>query len=770
MFSSSTSVLSRSSSGNEETGKSSMTSFGSSAKGIVPISTPVNKKRPDAHPYAASSGLKLFIQGPYDCVLAVKRDLQDHLKFLLQVQRYAEAWKLIDQHPEIVDVADGRKDHSSAPSSPASTTHGQNDNGLMNFFADEHASSLAALHSAVEEEKLRIGELWLQRLVGAGEWAEAGRVAGQVLGARGNRWEHWVLIFAQAGRFDEITPCIPPISRNELIATTVNVPSLAYEVVLGHYIGANSQHLKELLELWDPNLGLYDTRTISAAVETRLESEDLQEGTQDWTILLESLAKLNLAEGRAREALKCYIRVQNADAAMRVVREEKERLADVIKVEDIPGLLTLRINEEQTRAAPLNQLDELSREAIQLLVKEAYRGTLVPGTVIRELERRDRPSKPFIFVYLRALWHGTEVKGDHTAQQRRKGMFDLQKAQRHTLVEDHANLAVELFAEYDRDLLMTFLRASEVYSYEKAAAICEQRDLIPELVYLLAKTGQTKRALFLISDLGDVSQAIAFVRENPDLWDDLLEYNINKPAFFQSLLSEVSTIVDPVQLVRRIPNGLEIDGLKEGVANIIRESDIQYSISEGVAKALKSEVSSSMDMLRAAREKGLKFEITYECQADADLTVVGSPTQVDGGNFKHADISTITDEFEHEEELQSGHCVGCWEVFHEDDKFTHYFFPYCYFSKHSETLMFTTGQDMLVGFACGHIFHLSCLMKANHHTFDNGTVSRLQNQLGYGGSNDDSEYSGRTERWKVAHAHIIRGVATGGCPHCHHAV
>ncbi|MGG6499098.1 UNVERIFIED_CONTAM: CLH domain-containing protein, partial [Bacteroidetes bacterium 56_B9] len=78
---------------------------------------------------------------------------------------------------------------------------------------------------------------------------------------------------------------------------------------------------------------------------------------------------------------------------------------------------------------------------------------------------------------------------------------------------------IRLFAEYDRDLLLTFLKSSEVYSFDKAAEICEKRHYIPELVHILSKTGQTKRALFLIiGELGDVSQAIAFAKEHPDLW------------------------------------------------------------------------------------------------------------------------------------------------------------------------------------------------------------------------------------------------------------
>ncbi|KAK3949433.1 hypothetical protein QBC32DRAFT_316814 [Pseudoneurospora amorphoporcata] len=48
----------------------------------------------------------------------------------------------------------------------------------------------------------------------------------------------------------------------------------------------------------------------------------------------------------------------------------------------------------------------------------------------------------------------------------------------------------------------------------QAAQECESRNYIPELVYLYSKTGQMKRALYLIIErLGDVSRAIAFAKE-----------------------------------------------------------------------------------------------------------------------------------------------------------------------------------------------------------------------------------------------------------------
>lgn len=54
---------------------------------------------------------------------------------------------------------------------------------------------------------------------------------------------------------------------------------------------------------------------------------------------------------------------------------------------------------------------------------------------------------------------------------------------------------------------MDFLRASNYYSLERAYKICVSRDLVPEMVFLLGRMGDNKRALNLIIErLGDVER------------------------------------------------------------------------------------------------------------------------------------------------------------------------------------------------------------------------------------------------------------------------
>lgn len=629
-----------------ENGKASVKSPPGSI-GNVRVSTP-SRRWPEHNPFLTTPGRKIFILSPYDCVLAVKRDLSDHLKWLIEHEEYAKAWELVDEHPSI---AGGSDDRSSVPSSPS--TPGAGPSSLADFFADDAASQTTvsaatkAQDSIAEKEKRRIGDLWLQQLVAKEDWIRAGQVAGKVLGTS-SRWEHWILAFAQANHFDEITPYIPSTDMKPAL------PSFVYEVVLGHYIANDPHRFRGLLDLWDPEL--FDVKSVKRAIENKLESgsvnemsvEDGEQG-RDWRILMDGLAKLQLADDRPREALHCYILLQNADGAMSLIRDY--HLGDAI-ADDIAGLLMLRVSREQMKEASLQDLEDSSAEVVRLLVDQAYQGVVHPDTVVSQLQHQDAAYRPFLYFYFRGLLQSRSTSPQKPMSRADRRKLDQQAEEGKLIVERYGDLAAALFADYDRELFMEFLRSSSSYTYETASGICEEKGYIPELVYLLSKTGQTKRALFLIiGELGDVSQAISFTKENPDLWDDLLDYSMDKPKFIRALLEEVGTAIDPIQLVHRIPNGLEIEGLRDGIGKMVKEYEIQHSISDGVAKVLRGEVATGMDALRAGQKKAVKFDVAAS----------------DKSGKVRIQVEDVDEESESESgEIKPGHCAGCRDGFAED--------------------------------------------------------------------------------------------------------
>jgi len=674
------------------------------------------------NPATLTHGMKIFIQSPYDCVLATKPTIADHLTWLDNHAKYEEAWTLLDRHPEAV----GTLSESSLSSAPSTPTKGRGTSqdlvraqtSLQDFFADDGSDTTASgphnFNSHAQKEKRRIGERWVQQLVAAGDWSKAGRVCGQVLGTSAS-WEHWVWVFAQANKYDEITNYVPSTQIRPPL------PSLVYEMILGHYISHDIPRLQDLLDRFPPEL--FDPSSIISAIQTRLKSSDMREDTteggqpgRDWHVLIQSLAKLYLADGRPRQALGCYIRLQDADAAMSLI--STHHLVDAIS-DDIPGFILLRVTKAQQKSAPLSELEAATLEPIHLLVEEAHHGIVPPDAVITQLEHKPG-MLPYLFFYFRALWNGATTLSPSTAPSSER----LAAAEGKALVSDHADLAVSLFAEYDRPLLMTFLRTSQTYNLGLASQICEQRNYIPELVYLVSKEGRITQALRLIIDqLGDVSQAIAFAKEQNDasLWDDLLDYSMNKPSFIRGLLEEVGTAINPIKLVRRIPEGLEIEGLRQGLQKMMRGYEIQHSISEGVARVLRGEVAAAMAERGRGTRRGIRF----------DITAGHAQPKSRGAEHVNGDTAAAAEQHKkgaqhHPTKIKVGHCAGCGKAFHQDGTS----FPPLLYSTlpktstplrpshqpqtHQLTPPSPTEPNPLLSFPCTHTFHLPCLISSNH--------------------------------------------------------
>jgi hypothetical protein len=647
LFSSAASVRSRTGSADNFPGMSSRKPSSTLGSPSVRVQEP--------SPMAASPGVKIFVQSPYDCVLALKRDLSDHLSWLLDHKQYKDAWELVAEHPEVITVSN---DDVSSDGGQRTPTVVNRQSSLADFFADDTASQTTvsgtrAQKNAIEHESRRIGELWIDQLVEDNDWPAAGQVAGRVLGAS-PRWEHWVWKFAQAGRFDEITPHIPTKPLHP------RLPSIVYERLLGHYLIRDRVRFKNLIDSWEPDL--FDIGNVTEAIERRLSNDDIREDSvedgiqgRDWRILLDALAKLSVAGGRPEEAVRCYFQLHNADAALSLISEY--HLVSSI-ANDVPGFVTLRVSRSQLKSGDLADLQENASEAIRMLVDESINGAIQPSSVVRQLEQKGDSYQPFTFLYLRALWQG---QGTDTRSHRIRQRLELQGR---LVVEEFGDLAVSLFAKFDRTILMEFLRASRSYSYEQATTECEKRQYYPELVYLLSQTGQTKRALnLIINSLEDVQFAIEFAKEQEDveLWDDLLEFSMDKPRFIRGLLEGVGTAIDPIKLVRRIPEGLEIEGLRDGIGRMVREYEIQSSISEGVARVLRGEVATGMELLRSGRAKAVKFELEEQSEKVVEASQPAEQKlKVDSDAQKEDDGDS--------NDPKPGHCVKCVKAFHEGGK------------------------------------------------------------------------------------------------------
>ena len=75
-------------------------------------------------------------------------------------------------------------------------------------------------------------------------------------------------------------------------------------------------------------------------------------------------------------------------------------------------------------------------------------------------------------------------------------------------------------------------------------------------------------------------------------------------AFIRVLLENVGVEINPIRLIRRIRDGLEIPGLRAAVIKILQDFNLQISLLEGCQTILDSDIMDTMDGLQSGQMKG----------------------------------------------------------------------------------------------------------------------------------------------------------------------
>jgi hypothetical protein len=133
-------------------------------------------------------------------------------------------------------------------------------------------------------------------------------------------------------------------------------------------------------------------------------------------------------------------------------------LAEAVE-DDIPSFIGLRVPSGKVDEMTAEELDEATSEAITLLVDEAQHGLLRPDIVVEQL--LSKKLNLYIYFYFRGLWKGDGIQ-EHSGENVDRLVMDSQ-----SLVDNFADLAVHLFATFDRALLMQYLKTSVSYTFEK---------------------------------------------------------------------------------------------------------------------------------------------------------------------------------------------------------------------------------------------------------------------------------------------------------------
>ncbi|KAH8421247.1 hypothetical protein KR009_006604, partial [Drosophila setifemur] len=369
-----------------------------------------------------------------------------------------------------------------------------------------------------------------------------------------------------------------------------------YEMVLYEFLKFDVNGFLNLIKEWPSQL--YDSLAVINAIHDNFRKQNANE-------LLESLALLYSYQGDYESALRMYLKLQNKDVFELIRRHE---LYNVISTLIIP-------------------LIELDRElALRILLDK---NKIKPELVVHQLEHNPE----YLYWYLDYL---QKVDSSNVFQHR----------------------LVSLYAIYDREKLLPFLRRSKQYGIQEAFAICKREGYYPEMVFLLGCMGGVKAtdALnIIIHSIKDITMAIEFCKEHDDndLWNVLIDESTEHPEIVTNVLDGIVDYVNPEVVVGRIKMGQTIPNLRKSVIKILWHYNIQE------------------DMLFTSHQ--IQLANYFDCHSE-----------------------TIA--LQRRGQKVSNELV-C---------------PQCQFT----ILVKSIAHNSIVGFKCGHIYHESCFGPANIHCKD----------------------------------------------------
>ena len=419
----------------------------------------------------------------------------------------------------------------------------------------------------------KAGTHYLHHLVGKKEYGEAANLLPLVAGNSGKQWKFWIYRFFREKQLRLIAHLIP--------TDDPRLEDTTYQLVLIEFLQFDTEKLKDTVKNWLENgiIGKEMKKVLLTAI-TRRNSKNAEEQLPVDPYLLDTLISIHTSEGQFDLALSICLELRK-DTVFELI--EKHALhAKILK--DIPNLMKF----DHVRTVEL-----LKRNTQHLPVTE----------VVKVLNG----NKEAQYQYLHAI-----ISEDSQ------------------LIKDYEDLLIELYADFDRPQLRKFLVQYRNWDLDKALDVCQSRGLVEESVTVLKKVGNYRRALELILlELHNVPMAVEFLQEvrDDEEWDYLIATASKSAEMIGDLLDAVGGEVDPIRLIRAIPENLHIEGLRDKLVHIISDYRLQMGILERYNIVLLSDCVTLQESLVRESSRALELHERAACQLCGD-PLVGEELQL----------------------------------------------------------------------------------------------------------------------------------------------
>jgi len=420
-------------------------------------------------------------------------------------------------------------------------------------FARENSSELVR-HSVKEIEGLYMREL-LSKGTPDG-FSEAGKLCSSICGSDSKVWDQTIKSFHDLNQLKFLLPHLPKRVDG------FHLKKESYDFILNEFMKNDTVSLFKAIK--EIPFKLYSLQNITEQVIRSLANDPKN------LVLNETLAELYTNMGKFEEAVSIYLDYN-----------DKAKIFSLIRSNNLVAILRDKVDR-------LMKID--ADETSQLLVENV--DSIPMRDVVERMQRQK--SERYLVSYL----HRLLLKDPDSC------------------IEYH-DLMVKLYAQHQRESLLNFLKLSTNYRLEEALRICKEANMIKEVVFLHGRMGDLRVALkYITESQGDINEAIEFCKENqdPDLWQDLISYSMDKPEFIGALLKNIGThINDPIELIDRIPVGCEIEGLMPALVKILQDYQLQISLEQSCHDLMAKDCFSLLEKQIRCQTQGIAIKEDQVC-------------------------------------------------------------------------------------------------------------------------------------------------------------
>lgn len=384
------------------------------------------------------------------------------------------------------------------------------------------------------------------------------------------QWEKWSELFLKEGKVRSISEAIPTDPR-------WNLNKSIFSRILDFWLHESTERAVQLLQNWD--LELYNFKDIATSIEGILEENPQNDR------LRSMLCQLYVASFEPGKAVPHLYALR--DSGIIEFLNTHHILPNFI--EDIPKFARLRFeNAADIERLPISQIQSRLQDIIKVLVEK--RNEISPKFVLDLMFREHLDIMNYF--YLEELIRIDEL-----------------------LVKGYENDRIKLYSQYSRPKLFPFLINNHDYDISKAIDICEANALVDELVYLLGRIGQNKKALKLIvEELEDPEKAINFAKRQNDqeTWNTVLDYSFSRPKYIKALIElsdETSNkFYNPITILQNMSPHLKIEGLKESITKVSQENDLNIVLNQLILKIVYKRSEEISQDFYLEKLKGIEFD------------------------------------------------------------------------------------------------------------------------------------------------------------------